>query len=109
MADISELHSWCFSLFILADLNQSPILEWSFGDYTDLSVGSDGTFHALWTYSNNEQTVEWFYGAQSSQRSSTNRTSPRRQASSELRLVTLATWSGCAERAGPRWRPPTVM
>lgn len=35
-----------------------------FGDYTDLSVGSDGTFHALWTDSNNEQRVEWFYGAQ---------------------------------------------
>ncbi|TXN29912.1 sialidase family protein [Lacisediminihabitans profunda] len=35
-----------------------------FGDYTDLSVGSDGTFHALWTDSNNKQDVEWFYGAQ---------------------------------------------
>jgi hypothetical protein len=35
-----------------------------FGDYTDLSVGSDGQFHALWTDSNNEQNVEWFYGAQ---------------------------------------------
>jgi hypothetical protein len=35
-----------------------------FGDYTDLSVGSDGTFHALWTDSNNEQSVTWFYGAQ---------------------------------------------
>ena len=35
-----------------------------FGDYTDLSVGSDGTFHALWTDSNNEQNVTWFYGAQ---------------------------------------------
>ena len=35
-----------------------------FGDYTDLSVGSDGAFHALWTDSNNEQKVEWFYGAQ---------------------------------------------
>jgi hypothetical protein len=34
-----------------------------FGDYTDLSVGSDGAFHALWTDSNNEQTVTWFYGA----------------------------------------------
>ena len=34
-----------------------------FGDYTDLSVGSDGQFHALWTDSNNEQPVEWFYGA----------------------------------------------
>jgi len=35
-----------------------------FGDYTDLSVGPDGTFHALWTDSNNRQTVVWFYGAQ---------------------------------------------
>jgi len=35
-----------------------------FGDYTDLSVGSDGTFHALWTDSNNEQSVTWFYGAE---------------------------------------------
>lgn len=33
-----------------------------FGDYTDLSVGSDGTFHALWTDSNNVQSVTWFYG-----------------------------------------------
>lgn len=35
-----------------------------FGDYTDLSVGSDGTFHALWTDSNNVQKVQWFYGAE---------------------------------------------
>lgn len=35
-----------------------------FGDYTDLSVGSDNKFHALWTDSNNEQKVTWFYGAQ---------------------------------------------
>ena len=35
-----------------------------FGDYTDLSVGSDGRFHALWTDSNNVQTVHWFYGAE---------------------------------------------
>jgi hypothetical protein len=34
------------------------------GDYTDLAVGSDNTFHALWTDSNNKQTVTWFYGAQ---------------------------------------------
>ena len=33
-----------------------------FGDYTDLAVGSDGTFHAVWTDSNNVQTVTWFYG-----------------------------------------------
>jgi hypothetical protein len=33
-----------------------------FGDYTDLSVGSDGVFHAFWTDSNNKQTVVWFYG-----------------------------------------------
>jgi hypothetical protein len=35
-----------------------------FGDYTDLSVGSDGAFHAMWTDSNNVQQVTWFYGAQ---------------------------------------------
>ncbi|MEA2547921.1 MAG: hypothetical protein QOI00_1692 [Chloroflexota bacterium] len=33
-----------------------------FGDYTDLAVGSDNVFHALWTDSNNRQTVVWFYG-----------------------------------------------
>ena len=35
-----------------------------FGDYTDLSVGPDGKFHALWTDSNNVQSVQWFYGAE---------------------------------------------
>ncbi len=35
-----------------------------FGDYTDLVVGSDGTFHAVWTDSNNVQTVVWWYGFQ---------------------------------------------
>ena len=35
-----------------------------FGDYTDLAVGTDGVFHALWADSNNVQTVVWFYGAQ---------------------------------------------
>jgi hypothetical protein len=35
-----------------------------FGDYTDLSVGSDNVFHALWTDSNNKQTVRWFYGVE---------------------------------------------
>jgi hypothetical protein len=35
-----------------------------FGDYTDLSVGSDGVFHAFWTDSNNKQSVVWFYGLQ---------------------------------------------
>jgi len=35
-----------------------------FGDYTDLSVGSDGQFHAFWTDSNNKQTVVWFYGVE---------------------------------------------
>jgi hypothetical protein len=33
-----------------------------FGDYTDIAVGSDNVFHALWTDSNNVQTVVWFYG-----------------------------------------------
>jgi hypothetical protein len=32
------------------------------GDYTDLAVGSDNTFHAHWTDTNNVQTVVWFYG-----------------------------------------------
>jgi len=32
------------------------------GDYTDLSVGSDNMFHALWTDTNNKQNVVWFYG-----------------------------------------------
>lgn len=35
-----------------------------FGDYTDIAVGTDNTFHAFWTDSNNLQTVVWFYGAQ---------------------------------------------
>jgi hypothetical protein len=35
-----------------------------FGDYTDLTAASNGTFHALWTDSNNKQTVVWFYGLQ---------------------------------------------
>ncbi len=35
-----------------------------FGDYTDLAAASDGTFHALWTDSNNKQSVTWFYGSQ---------------------------------------------
>lgn len=35
-----------------------------FGDYTDIAVGSDNMFHALWTDSNNKQDVEWFYGLQ---------------------------------------------
>ena len=32
------------------------------GDYTDLAVGSDGMFHAVWTDTNNKQNVVWFYG-----------------------------------------------
>jgi hypothetical protein len=35
-----------------------------FGDYTDIAAGSDNVFHALWTDSNNKQTVVWFYGAE---------------------------------------------
>lgn len=34
------------------------------GDYTDLAVGSDNTFHAFWTDTNNVQTVVWWYGLQ---------------------------------------------
>jgi len=33
-----------------------------FGDYTDLAVGSDNVFHALYTDSNNVQTLTWFFG-----------------------------------------------
>ncbi len=32
------------------------------GDYTDIAVGSDNVFHALWTDTNNVQTVVWWYG-----------------------------------------------
>ena len=32
------------------------------GDYTDIAVGSDDVFHALWTDTNNKQTVTWWYG-----------------------------------------------
>ena len=35
-----------------------------FGDYTDIAAGSDDVFHALWTDSNNKQTVVWFYGTE---------------------------------------------
>lgn len=35
-----------------------------FGDYTDMAVGSDNNFHALWTDTNNQQTVVWWYGFQ---------------------------------------------
>ena len=34
------------------------------GDYTDIAVGSDDVFHALWTDTNNVQTVIWWYGFQ---------------------------------------------
>ena len=34
------------------------------GDYTDIAVGSDDTFHAFWTDTNNVQTVVWSYGFQ---------------------------------------------
>jgi hypothetical protein len=32
------------------------------GDYTDIAAGSDDIFHALWTDTNNVQTVDWFGG-----------------------------------------------
>ncbi len=32
------------------------------GDYTGIASGSDGVFHALWTDTNNTQTIEWWYG-----------------------------------------------
>ncbi len=34
------------------------------GDYTDIAVGSDSAFHAIWTDTNNQQTVVWWYGFQ---------------------------------------------
>jgi hypothetical protein len=34
------------------------------GDYTDIAVGSDNVFHAVWTDTNNVQTVTWWYGFQ---------------------------------------------
>ena len=30
------------------------------GDYTDLAVGFDNVFHAIWTDSNNKQNAVWF-------------------------------------------------
>jgi hypothetical protein len=35
-----------------------------FGDYSDIAVGSDNSFHAFWTDTNNQQSVDWFYGFQ---------------------------------------------
>jgi len=32
------------------------------GDYVGLAVGSDNVFHAIWTDTNNRQTLTWFYG-----------------------------------------------
>ena len=34
------------------------------GDYTDLAVDSNNNFHAVWTDTNNQQTVVWWYGFQ---------------------------------------------
>jgi len=34
------------------------------GDYTGLAVGSDNVFHAVWTDTNNVQSVVWWYGFQ---------------------------------------------
>ncbi len=34
------------------------------GDYTALAVGSDNRFHAMWTDTNNKQSVVWWYGLQ---------------------------------------------
>ena len=33
-----------------------------FGDYNDIAIGSDNVFHAVWTDSNNVQTVVWWWG-----------------------------------------------
>jgi hypothetical protein len=43
------------------------------GDYTDLAVGSDNTFHAFWTDTNNKQNVVWFYGFEFTPTPSTRR------------------------------------
>jgi hypothetical protein len=32
------------------------------GDYTDIASGSDGVYHALWTDTNNTQSIDWWYG-----------------------------------------------
>ena len=32
------------------------------GDYTSLAVGSDNAFHAVWTDTNNKQSVDWWFG-----------------------------------------------
>jgi hypothetical protein len=32
------------------------------GDYTDIASGSDGKYHAFWTDTNNQQTINWWYG-----------------------------------------------
>ena len=34
------------------------------GDYADIAVGSDNTYHAFWTDGNNKQNVTWWYGLQ---------------------------------------------
>ncbi|HXU84571.1 MAG TPA: sialidase family protein [Verrucomicrobiae bacterium] len=53
---------------VTQDVNTHPINTRNgfgggfFGDYTDLAVGPDNVFHALWTDSNARQTVVWFYG-----------------------------------------------
>jgi hypothetical protein len=53
---------------VTQDVNTHPINTRNgfgggfFGDYTDLTVGPDNQFHALWTDSNDRQTVVWFYG-----------------------------------------------
>ncbi len=32
------------------------------GDYTSLAVGPDNVFHAVWTDTNNKQSVDWWFG-----------------------------------------------
>lgn len=45
--------------------NKLDLIDGGFiGDYTDIAAGSDNTFHALWTDTNNVQTVTWTYGFQ---------------------------------------------
>jgi hypothetical protein len=42
------------------------------GDYTSLAVGSDNAFHAVWTETNNKQSVHWWYGFEFASGTATN-------------------------------------
>ena len=59
------------------------------GDYTDLAVGSDNKFHALWTDTNNVQTVVWWYGLELCPLRFINRMWSRRPVISRIRPATV--------------------